>query len=171
MNYTQIGKIVAAHGLKGDVILVHQLGKQSNLKGVTAIYLEDENKNLIPWFIEKASAKSVDEIILKLEDIHSRESAKAVYPKNVWLTEADFNKIVSKNAPIALLGFVVEEKGKVIGVVQEVIEQPHQILCTVIYQGKEVYIPLHEDSLIKIDRKAKKILVNLPDGLLDIYIS
>jgi 16S rRNA processing protein RimM len=39
------------------------------------------------------------------------------------------------------------------------------------YQGNEALIPLHEESLEKIDKKKKQVHVKLPDGLLDIYIS
>jgi 16S rRNA processing protein RimM len=59
--------------------------------------------------------------------------------------------------------------GTEIGLIQEVIEQPHQILCTVIYKGAEALVPLHEASLKKIDNKHKKVFVELPEGLLDIY--
>jgi 16S rRNA processing protein RimM len=50
-----------------------------------------------------------------------------------------------------------------------VIEQPHQVLCTIIYKGNEALIPIHQDSLLKVDKKNKKVFVELPEGLLDIY--
>jgi 16S rRNA processing protein RimM len=50
-----------------------------------------------------------------------------------------------------------------------VIEQPHQVLCSIIIDGKEVLIPIHVNSLEKVDKKKRKLFVNLPDGLLDIY--
>ena len=56
-----------------------------------------------------------------------------------------------------------------IGEVLEVIEQPHQILCTISIDGKEALIPIHENSLQKIDKKNRKVYVDLPDGLLEIY--
>ena len=56
-----------------------------------------------------------------------------------------------------------------LGEVIEVIEQPHQVLCKIMLENKEALIPVHEDSLKKIDKKNKKLFVNLPDGLLDIY--
>lgn len=169
MAYTKIGKIVAAHGLKGEVIVVHHLDNKSAVKNIKTVFIEDAAKNLIPWFVEKASPRGDDEMLLKLEDINSKEATKRVYPKDLWLAEDDFNKIVSKNAPIALLGFEVVQAGEVLGVITEVIEQPHQILCEIIYKGKEAYIPLHDQTLLSIDRKAKKVFVELPDGLLDVY--
>jgi 16S rRNA processing protein RimM len=37
------------------------------------------------------------------------------------------------------------------------------------YKGKEALIPLHEDSLEKLDVTNRKVFVTLPDGLLEIY--
>jgi 16S rRNA processing protein RimM len=68
-----------------------------------------------------------------------------------------------------MLGFMMVNDGEEIGVIEEVIEQPHQILCSIMYKGKEALIPIHEDSLEKMDVKNRKIFVTLPDGLLDIY--
>jgi 16S rRNA processing protein RimM len=33
MQYFKAGKLVAVHGLKGELILKHELGKKSTLKG------------------------------------------------------------------------------------------------------------------------------------------
>ena len=53
----------------------------------------------------------------------------------------------------------------------EVIEQPHQLLCRLDIKGKEVLVPLSENTLQKIDHRKKQVLVTLPDGLLDIYLT
>ena len=57
-----------------------------------------------------------------------------------------------------------------LGTILEVIEQPHQLLCRLEIQSKEVLVPLHEGSLQKVDHRKKQVLVSLPDGLLDIYL-
>jgi 16S rRNA processing protein RimM len=54
--------------------------------------------------------------------------------------------------------------------VLEVIEQPHQILCRLEIKNKEVLIPIHESFLKKIDHKKKQVMMELPDGLLDVYL-
>jgi 16S rRNA processing protein RimM len=50
-----------------------------------------------------------------------------------------------------------------------VIEQPHQILCTVLIREKEAYIPVHESNILQIDHQKRQIHVEIPEGLLDIY--
>jgi len=108
--------------------------------------------------------------LIRLEGIHTREAAKKFSSKEVWMEAADFDKYAGKSAPISLLGFHIIHEEEDLGEILEVIEQPHQILCTIFYKEKEVYIPLHEASLLKTDRKNRKVYVELPEGLLDIYL-
>ena len=63
MEYFKIGKLVAAFGVKGEMILKHSLGKKSALKGLKAIFIEEQKQSFIPWFI--ISAKSKSEELLK----------------------------------------------------------------------------------------------------------
>jgi 16S rRNA processing protein RimM len=66
---------------------------------------------------------------------------------------------------------MVYDEKKMLGKVLEVIEQPMQVLLRIDYEGKEVFVPLNESTLIKIEHKKEKITVQLPEGLLDIYIN
>jgi len=168
-QYFKIGKLVASHGLKGDLVLQHSLGKKTALKGLETIFLEQGQDNFMPYFISSATIKNDTEIFLKLEGIDTKESARKLTPKEFWLTEEDFKKTAAKSSPIAMLGFTMVNNGENLGEILEVIEQPHQILCSISLNGKEALIPIHEESLEKIDQKNRKVFVTLPDGLLEIY--
>jgi 16S rRNA processing protein RimM len=167
-EYFKIGKLVSAFGLEGELILEHSLGKTS-LKGIEAVFLEDRKESFLPYFVQSCRIKSETEIYLKVENILSREAARKLIQKEVWMHADDFKKYASKSAPISFLGFHLIHQEEDIGEINEIIEQPHQVLCKINRNGKEVLIPLHSESLQKIDNKAKKIFVILPDGLLDIY--
>jgi len=168
-EYFNIGKLVAVHGLQGELLLKHHLGKKTSLKGVKAIFIEDKKNSFLPWFIETVKIKNVDEVYLKLEGVQTREAAVKLAQKQVWFTEEDFKKFAAKSAPASLLGYSVIDKGTSLGPILELIEQPHQLLCRLDVKGKEVLIPLHEGSLQKVDHKKKEVIVDLPDGLLEIY--
>lgn len=168
-QYFKIGKLAASYGLNGELVLQHSLGKKTSLKGLEAIYLEEKKDNFLPYFIEKTSIKNETETYIKLEGIDNKETARKLTPKEAWLEEADFNKFAAKAAPISLLGFSMIEGETDLGEIIEVIEQPHQVLCTIMYKGKEALIPVHEASLVKINQKNKKVFVTLPEGLLEIY--
>ncbi len=169
-EYFNIGKIVAAHGLKGELLLQHELGKKTSLKGLAAVFTEEKNKTFLPWFIEWAKIKSETEIYLKLEEVNSREAAQKIVQKKIWLPEADYKKFAAKTSPAGLLGYQVIDQDRPLGTILEIIEQPHQLLCRLEIKGREVLIPLHEASLQKVDHKKKEVRVELPEGLLDIYL-
>ena len=42
--------------------------------------------------------------------------------------------------------------------------------CRIEINNKEALIPLHEDTIIKIDKKKQQVIVTLPEGLLEIYL-
>lgn len=169
MQYFKIGKLASTHGLKGDIVLQHSLGKKTSLKGLETIFVEEGNNNFMPYFITASSLKNDKEVFIKLEGIDIKETARKLTPKDVWLTEADFKKFAAKSSPISLLGFHLINENEDLGEILEVIEQPHQVLCSILLDGKEALIPIHEDSLDKVDKKNRKVFVTLPDGLLDIY--
>ena len=169
-QYFKIGKLAASFGLKGELVLQHSLGKKTALKGLETIFIEERKDNFMPYFITATSIKNDAEVYIKLEGIDSKETARKLTPKEVWLAEEDFKIHAAQSSPIALLGFhLVTDEGEDLGEILEVIEQPHQLLCAIVLDGKEALIPIHQESLDKIDQQNRKVYVTLPDGLLDIY--
>ena len=158
------------HGLKGELLLQHELGKKTSLKGLQHIFIEDRKDSFIPWFIESTKIKNEKELYLKLEAADTREAAAKLVQKQVWLAEVDFKKFAAKTAPASLLGYMIIHHNEPLGSILELIEQPHQLLCRLEIKGKEVLIPLHEATLQKVNHRKKEVLVELPEGLLDIYL-
>jgi len=168
-NYCSIGKLVATFGINGEIILKHHLGKKTSLKGLETLFIEKHKDELLPYFIQSVKIKNTDELFLKIEGVNTKESAHTLIQKQVWLPEEDFHKYAGKSAPISLLGFHIIHENNDLGEILEVIEQPHQVLCRISFQDKEAYIPLHEETIRKIDRKKQQVIVALPPGLLEIY--
>ena len=168
-EYIHIGRLVASFGLKGELILKHALGKKTILKGITAIFVEENKGSYLPYFIEFSKAKDHEETYVKLESIDTKESAARITTKNVWMLDEYFRKLAGKTAPISLLGYQLITEDENLGPIEEVIEQPHQVLLRISLKGKEALIPLHAETLDKVNHKKKEVYVTLPDGLLEIY--
>ncbi len=169
-KYFKIGKLAASTGLKGELVLEHSLGKKSDLKSLKAIFLEEKSDNFLPWFLQSAAVRSGTETVVKLEGIDTVEQARRMTPKFVWLQEEDFNKFRNADAPLSYLGFDLVDGDTNLGEIIEVIEQPHQTLCAIMYKGKEALVPVHKDNLKNVDKKHKKVFVTIPEGLLEIYV-
>jgi 16S rRNA processing protein RimM len=170
IQYFKAGKFVAIHGLKGELVLKHELGKKSSLKDVKAVFIEDKKDSFLPWFVESTKIKSENETYMKLEGLETRETAAKLSQKEVWLTEVDFKRLSAKSAPANLLGYIIINNKERLSEILEVIEQPHQLLCRIELNSKEALIPLNEEFLRKVDHKKKEVEVELPEGLLDIYL-
>src|SRR5689334_8560633 len=111
-EYFKIGKLVAVHGLKGELVLKHSLGKKTSLKGLQAIFIEDKKDSFLAWFIEAVRIKNEDEVYLKPEGIDTREAAMKLAQKEIWVTDTDFKKFAAKTAPSNILGYTIINEDK-----------------------------------------------------------
>jgi 16S rRNA processing protein RimM len=168
-EYFSVGKFAATFGVAGELVLKHALGKKTDLKGLETLFVEDRKDSFLPYFLDYAKGKTHDETLVKLEGIDSKERAQLLTRKEVWLLQKDFEQFTDAAAPLSLLGYMMINEGEPIGEVLEVIEQPLQVLCKIIYKGNEALIPIHEETLDEIDKENREVHVTLPDGLLDIY--
>jgi 16S rRNA processing protein RimM len=168
-SYRNIGKLVAVFGLQGELVLQHRLGKKTSLKGLKTLFLEERKDEMLPWFVQHTRVKGPEDLYIKLEGLDSKEAARRVVQKEVWLTEKDFEQYAGRSAPISLVGFRLLDGGVDLGEILEVNEQPHQVLARIDLAGKEALIPIHEETLLHIDQQKREVRVELPDGLLDVY--
>ncbi|MBS1641109.1 MAG: 16S rRNA processing protein RimM [Bacteroidetes bacterium] len=171
MKNIHIGKIVATFGVKGELILLHALGKKTTFKKGDVLFIEFTKNAPLPFFVEASKARTSEENLVLLESITSKETAHKFIGKKVWVPETDFKKLAAKQSAISLLGMLIVDNGKPLAAIEEIIEQPHQILVKITLQNKEVLIPLHEEVIVKADKKNNQLHVILPDGLLDVYLS
>lgn len=168
-EYFKIGKLAATFGVEGQLVLQHSLGEKKTLKDLQTIFVEEKKDSFLPYFLSSVKIKSEKEALISIEGIATKEAARFLVKKEVWLSEKDFKKYAGAAAPISFLGFSIVNDNENLGEIIEVIEQPHQLLCKILLDGKEALIPIHEDSLDKVDKKNRKIYLHLPEGLLDIY--
>jgi len=167
----RIGTLVATHGLQGHLVLTHELGKRSEFPDVEVFFIEMQGKELLPYFIQEIKAKNEKDVHVLFEGVTTPEKARLLLKKGVWLPESDARRLAARNAPLSMLDYHVVDSGRDLGPVLEVIEQPLQILLRLEMQGREVLIPLNESTLKFIDHSKRVIDVELPDGLLDVYLS
>jgi 16S rRNA processing protein RimM len=168
-QYRNIGKILAAHGWKGELLISHELGKKTALQGLEVIFLEAGRDEMLPYFIAYSRMRNAEQVWIKLEGLDSREEAGRLAGRVIWITEEEFKIRAGKKAPISWVGYHLLDGDKDLGEILEIIEQPHQVLCRIEIEGKEALVPLHGETLRKIDNRKKQVHVVLPEGLLDIY--
>ena len=165
-----VGKIVKTHGLKGEVTLRIDNEQFDEIEELN-YFLLDINDKLIPYFVENITFHSNKSFVL-FQDLKTLEAANQLVGISAYLPldllpEKDGNDFYSHEVVDFLV--IDEEKGE-LGKVQEIIEYPTQSLIQMVINGKEVLIPIHDDIIQDVDREEKKIYINAPNGLIDMYL-
>ncbi len=164
----RVGKIVAAHGLKGQVVFTHQLAHNNWLSANDFLFLELNKNSYIPFLVTEARATQSGEFIVALEEVNTVEEARGLIGKAVFVQE---NKLpaAADDSPLLWIGFtIVDRKHGSLGTIADVLETGHQWLARIDWQGREVLIPLIEPLITDLNLKNRFIRMDLPDGLLDI---
>ena len=115
-----------------------------------------------------------DKAIVALEEVESVEDAKALKGSELYLPLTLLPELADDQFYYHdLKGFALEDgNGVHIGEIAAVLEAGTQDLLQVNHEtGKEVLVPLIDELLVKVDKAAKKLVMNLPEGLLDVYLS
>ncbi|MEM9847509.1 MAG: ribosome maturation factor RimM [Bacteroidota bacterium] len=170
MELTQIGKILKAHGLKGEMKCAIEEAFLEDALQAEAFFLQQKGQHL-PYFIQ--SLRVGNATILALEEIDSKEIAMSFRNAPIFMRTADLLPIEDRNINNLLYdqyeGFQLKDTERgIIGVIEEVLEMPQQEMAVVHYRNKEVLIPLHEAMILNVSEEEKILEVVLPEGLLEL---
>ena len=170
MDYIQIGFTKKTHGIAGELKFFIEEPYEDIFLEKDRIFLEIRG-NKQPFFVE--SVRGAGDLIVKLEDIKVREDALLLQSKPVFLPaseipeDLDLTELEAEYA--GLTGYLLTDQSTGdIGHVQEVLEMPQQEMAVVLYQGKEVLIPLNALFIVEVDHAGRKVLMDLPEGLLEL---
>jgi 16S rRNA processing protein RimM len=122
----------------------------------------------LPYFIDEVLDKG--DIVLKLDIITSPQQASMISGKNIYVSadQVSEDKIVSVAKFGDVKGYTVFNDDIELGIVEEIIEFPSQLMIKIQHNSKEKLLPMIDAFLINIDQKGKKIVLHLPDGILDL---
>ncbi len=166
-----LGKIVAKFSFKGEVIIKLDTDEPELYKEMESVYVELGN-SLIPFFIEKSSLYKENKLRVKFENVYSEASANSILKSNIYLPLKLLPKLSENNFYFhEVIGFKVEdinigEVGKIINI-NDKSAQPFFVIDN---NGKEIFIPVVDHFIKKIDRKNKTIRVDSPKGLIELYL-
>ncbi len=167
-----LGYFSKIHGFKGELILLSREEISLNLNELESVFIEI-NGQLIPFFIDAISQSGASSIIIKFQDIDNAVKAQQYLKCNVFIPLSSLPKPKKKEITFKdLVGFkVIDDSYGEIGEVINVMEMPQQLILEIKKGTKEILIPANENIIHKIDKKKKTILIDAPDGLIDIYLN
>ena len=166
-----LGKIVRKHSFKGEVVIKLDTDEPDLYKNMESVYVEF-GTNLVPFFIEKSSLHKGNQLRVQFEDVYSEEEADSILKSDIYLPldllpKLDGNKFYYHE----VIGFhVIDSKFGKVGYITNINDKAAQPLFEIDKEGKEIFIPLIDDFIIKVDRNEKIIHVKTPEGLIEMYL-
>ena len=162
-----LGRISKVHGFEGAVTVKLEKTFIENIPDMESVFLEIEGKP-VPFFIEESDYSGGDILRLIFTGYNTFEKVNEFTGCKIFLTTGESNNNGTdiktfNNYKICLAD------NSLVGIIREIIENPGQWLLQILTPaGKELLIPFHEDFIRSVDNRKKIIIMDLPEGMLDI---
>ena len=166
-----LGKIVKKYSFKGELLAKLDTDEPELYENIDAVFM-DLRGNLVPFFIESAQLHKSDLLRLKFEDVETEADADALIKSELYLPLDLLPKLEGDKFYFhEVIGFTVKDQnfGEV-GIIKAINDSTAQALFIIDRNGTEILIPMNDEFIEKVDRKNKIIEVDVPEGLIDLYL-
>ncbi|MFN3967764.1 ribosome maturation factor RimM [Flavobacterium sp.] len=166
-----LGKIAKKFSFKGEVLIYLDTDEPELYENMESVFVEF-NKNLVPYFIENSSLHKNDFLRVQFEDVDSEAEADTLIGCEIYLPLTMLPKLSGNKFYFhEVIGFEIEDKRLgIFGVIQSINDTTAQPLFEVLNGEVEMLIPMIDHFLVEIDRKNKKVVMDLPEGLIEMYL-
>ncbi|WP_316807440.1 ribosome maturation factor RimM [Pedobacter agri] len=165
-----IGYVTKTRGLKGEVQVFFEFDEYEQLD--FDVVFADMNGKLVPYFVAESKLQANKTGYFNFDDVDHIDKAQPLLKKKLYLPLSQMpERDESEFFYTDLKGFMaIDETLGELGEILEVNEYPQQFIATVSYKETEILFPLNEDFIVEIDDEEKVLTLDLPEGLLDVYL-
>lgn len=166
-----LGKIVKKYSFKGEVLVKLDTDEPELYENLDALFLDLRN-SLVPFFIESSQLHKSELLRVKFEEVDTEEDADSILKCDVYLPLKFLPKLEDDKFYFhEVVGYTVEDVnfGKV-GIIKAINDTTAQSLFEIDRDGIEILIPMNDAFIKKVDKKKKLIIVDTPEGLIDLYL-
>ncbi|MGB3852775.1 MAG: ribosome maturation factor RimM [Tunicatimonas sp.] len=168
----QLGYVIKTHGLHGELSVLLDVDFPDAYENLESVFVAlAGSEALVPFFVEHIAVRQ-NKALLKLEEVDTIEQAEELLKAQLYLPLNSLPPLEGNQYYYhEIIGFTVtdQEKGE-LGTVQDVYESTGQDMIVMQYQAKEVFIPINDDIVPRVDKEKRVVHVALPEGLLDVYL-
>lgn len=163
-----LGKIIKTYGFNGAVVIAVDKFFSERLTEVESVFIEVDGKR-VPFFVSWAKESGESSILIKFDDYDSRERVIEFTGSRVYINN-DIMKTKDVPGQLILSGYTFQSAaGDLKGEIIKVLNLPMQYMLIIEgKEGEEILIPYNESWIINQDNDKKLIVMDLPDGIIDI---
>jgi len=166
-----LGKIVSKFSFKGELLIKLEADDPEIYEEMESVFVE-YNNNLVPFFIERCKLHKSELLRIKFEDIDSEEDADDLIKSSLYLPldllpELNENQFYFHD----IIGYQVKDLNKgLIGTITAINDMTSQALFEIDFNGNQILIPINDNFIHKLDKEKKLLIVDTPEGLIDLYL-
>ncbi len=167
----QLGYIVKPHGIHGALTIFLDTDNPEYYSKMESVYVEYQQK-LVPFFIDSFNPAG-NRATVKFHDVDDIELASQYKGCAIYLP-LDLLPSLAENQFYyhEIIGYkVIDQVVGEIGKVKYIYEANGNDLFAIEYKNKEILVPIRDEFIQKLDKKESTVFLNLPDGLLDVYLN
>lgn len=166
-----LGKIVSKFSFKGEVLVKLDTDDPESFLEMESVFI-DMNKNLIPFFIEKSSLQKSNLLRIKFEEITAEEDADRILKKELYLPLSFLPELENDQFYFhEIIGFkVIDKNFGEVGILKSINDSTPQALFEIEHEGNEILVPVNDDFIDKLDKPNKTLHLNVPEGLIEMYL-
>jgi len=163
-----LGRITKVSGYEGAVAVKLEKIFTENIPQMESVFLEIEGRP-VPFFISNLEYSGADILKLWFDGYNSIDKISEFTGCRIFLTstpDGDSQKEDDQN----LIGYAIfAPENNLLGSISEIISNNGQWLLNVVSLNKKnILIPFHEHFIISIDKMKKIVVMDIPEGLLEI---
>ena len=166
-----VGRIVKAHGIRGEVKVVPETDDPERFLGFESVYVGAELKDAKEYTVKgirfQPSSKGIT-VLASFDEVKTRNDADALVKSRLFVTEDVLQLEDNEYFLHDLIGCaVVSTADEAVGVVKDVLEMPAQIVYLVSRTGKpDVMVPAVDAFIEEVNLETRRITIHAIDGLL-----
>jgi 16S rRNA processing protein RimM len=155
-----VGRIIAAHGVRGEIKVEPLSDFPQRFEAGSRLWLDGE-----PYTVDRGRVQGRI-VVLKLQGIDTRNQAESLHGKTLMAPEATRIEEPDVYYLHDILGAKVQDSaGQALGELVEVLSTGSNDVYVVRGPRGELLLPALDDVVLEVDVKARRITVEVPDGL------
>ena len=169
-----LGYTSKVHGKNGELIFKIDVDAPDEYKALESVFIQMNKKDsaLVPFFIEQVIVQHNGQLRVKIEDVNDPVEAKLLVGKELYLPLSVLPELTGTQFYYhEVIGFQVIDANKgPVGILKNVLDYPQNALFEIENGENEILVPITDEVVKEVKREAKEMIINAPEGLIDIYM-
>lgn len=172
-EFISVGGVVKPHGIRGEFCIKSYADSPSLFGRIAALFLQDKAKSP-QSFVVRSWREHKGLVLLTVEGVTDRDQAEALRGRTVLVHEDDLPELdEGEHYLYQMIDCRVQlEDGTPVGMLKGFYETPEQDTWVIVNDDNvEILLPAVPEFVLDVDLDEELIVIDPPEGLLDIYLS